>query len=64
YKAMSMIKEFGMDFFQALWCSEELVVQLLLKLCDIIAQHGKKSRRYTKKSALDIIESLVIMPVS
>ncbi|OQP18468.1 transposase, partial [Geobacillus zalihae] len=64
YKAMSMIKEFGMDFFQALWCSEALVVQLLLKLCDIIAQHGKKSRRYTKKSALDIIESLVIMPVS
>ncbi|NNV07756.1 IS4 family transposase [Geobacillus sp. C56-T2] len=64
YKAMSMIKEWGMDLFQALWCSEALAAQLLSKLCNIIAQHGKKSRRYTKKSALDIIESLVIMPLS
>lgn len=64
YKAMSMTKEFGMDFFQALWCSEELAVQLLLKLCEIIAQHGTKSRRYTKKSAVDIMESLGIVPMS
>lgn len=47
---MSMIKEFGMDFFQALWCSEALVVQLLLKLCDIIAQHGKNQGVIQKRA--------------
>ncbi|BBW96328.1 hypothetical protein GsuE55_11610 [Geobacillus subterraneus] len=50
YKAMSMIKEFGMDFFQALWCSEALVVQLLFKLCDIIAQHGKNQGVIQKRA--------------
>lgn len=52
YKAMSMIKEFGMDLFQALWCSEALAVELLLRLCDLIARHEKKIKALYKKERL------------
>ncbi|RWQ76856.1 IS4 family transposase [Bacillus cereus] len=55
YKAIYMIKDYFLLFFQAIQKDTQELSKILIRLFNLLQQNGRKSHRYEKKTILDIL---------
>jgi hypothetical protein len=55
YKAMYMIKDYFLLFYQALQKNTQELSKILSRLFDLLQKNGRKSHRYEKKTVFDIL---------
>ncbi|MCU4855187.1 IS4 family transposase [Bacillus cereus] len=55
YKAIYMIKDYFLLFFQAIQKDTQELSKILIRLFNLLQQNGRKSHRYEKKTIFDIL---------
>ncbi|MBJ7961472.1 IS4 family transposase [Bacillus cereus group sp. N28] len=55
YKAIYMIKDYFLLLFQAIQKDTQELSKILIRLFNLLQQNGRKSHRYEKKTAFDIL---------
>ena len=55
YKAIYMIKDYFLLFFQAMQKNTQELSKILIRLFNLLQQNGRKSHRYEKKTIFDIL---------
>lgn len=55
YKAMYMIKDYFLLFYQTLHKNTQELSKILLRLFNLLQRNGRKSHRYAKKTVFDIL---------
>ncbi|KIV54067.1 hypothetical protein TS65_19105 [Aneurinibacillus migulanus] len=55
YKAMYIIKDYFLLFYQALQKNTQELSKILSRLFDLLQKNGRKSHRYRKKTVFDIL---------
>ncbi|PHA80381.1 IS4 family transposase, partial [Bacillus toyonensis] len=55
YKAIYIIKDYFLLFYQALHKNTQELSKVLLRLFNLLQHNGRKSHRYEKKTVFDIL---------